>query len=371
MEKYPSRSVNQISQNTFNILQGVKQQLQASQNSILTDDTPSIPGSIRLAEALSLGTFASVGMNMYKGALKDEDYGRIWVRKTFEDPKTGAKEDWLVAYEDDEGNIIRQLATEQLQSMKKAASLEKKSGRDYFVKGNLPFTKLKAMLKQNGFSIERGEKNHPYITGPDGGALFFEINKGNVVYFYAYGLTGNNYVYILEALDDAFPSVDIIDEEDMEWDDEDLESEASSQKYSNEDLSGIQTYYQRRKVMREKQGDCNEEEAKNLAIEDTAKYFQTDVDEIKEIVKTAASQFIGRTFQIGDAKLKVIEPASGYVEGHENDYWIKVVEGKYGDYEKGEEFNMKKGTVEKYLTKTAANLILKIFLLLQELNQKI
>ena len=377
----PIRSFNTISQNTLNILKGVKQQLQASQDSSLTDDTPSIPGSIKLAEALSLGTFASVGMNMYKGALKNEDYGRIWVRKTIEDPKTGAKEDWLVVYTNDEDEIIRQVASETLQGMRKAASLEKKSWKDPNLKaknksfidggggvynfdfvvtgGEMEAGQKEASVRVTAASLMdavakfrtkyiHSDEEEDLSTGKHADKLGYcdievrvngrlvdgiELNTAD----YRFGIEGGPGLK-------AFDFYSNLGEED---------EVIASQKYSNEDLSSIQTYFQRRKVMREKQGET-EEEAKNLAIEDTANYFQTDREEVEDIVKTAMSRFIGRTFQIGDAKLKVIEPASGYAEGHENDFWIKMLEGKYKGYEKGEEFNMKKDTVEKYLTKTAA-----------------
>ena len=126
----PNKSLNKISQNTLDIIKGVQDRFNTSEKAISPYNTPSLPNSISFHEALASNQFTSIGMGLYKGAYKDEDYGRIWVRKSFTN-EAGEKEDWLVAYEDDEGNLIRQIASEELQGMRKAANLKKKA--DYYL----------------------------------------------------------------------------------------------------------------------------------------------------------------------------------------------------------------------------------------------
>lgn len=50
-------------------------------------------------------------------------------------------------------------------------------------------------------------------------------------------------------------------------------------------------------------------------------------------------------------KLKVIEPARGFVKGRDKGFWVRVIEGSWQGYKKGEEFTMQDKTVQKYLGK--------------------
>jgi hypothetical protein len=112
--KQPIRNVNTISENTKRILASIQNQIKPVENTINSLDTPSLPKGILLKEAKG---YVHQGMGLYKNSFDTSDYGKIWVRKTFTNEKTGEKEDWLVVYEDDspDRNIIRQVASEYIQ----------------------------------------------------------------------------------------------------------------------------------------------------------------------------------------------------------------------------------------------------------------
>lgn len=64
---------------------------------------------VEVRQALASGLFTPLGNGHYKQASIDtKDEGKIWVKKEFTDPKTGAKEEWLVVYGDDKNEFIRQ-----------------------------------------------------------------------------------------------------------------------------------------------------------------------------------------------------------------------------------------------------------------------
>jgi len=160
--KLPSRSLNHISLNTARILEGVQRQLNPITSNIEPDAIP-MDEQIPLKEALKSGNFQSQGMGLYKGSYKNEDYGKIWVRKSILNEKTGEKEDWLVAYEDDDGNLIRQVA------MEKIASLEKTT----------------APVKPENIPIAEGVKSKNLTMDQSGGSgtakvtfEFTDVNKG-------------------------------------------------------------------------------------------------------------------------------------------------------------------------------------------------
>jgi len=99
---------------------------------------------------------------------------------------------------------------------------------------------------------------------------------------------------------------------------------------------------------------------------------QEDIDMLNEITssiadlvgidKTAAreavaNRYIGRVFNVGDAKLKVVEPGSGFVQRKETEepsYWVEVVSGSYRGYSEGEQFTMNASTLQKHLGVTSS-----------------
>jgi hypothetical protein len=117
----PSRNLDTISQNTANILEGVKRQLQV-QSDISPDAIPVTDEKIEFGEAISSKKFVSYGLGVYKESKQEDgDYGKIWIKKSIMNEKTGKSEDWLVVYTNDNDEIIRQIA------MEKTAELESKS----------------------------------------------------------------------------------------------------------------------------------------------------------------------------------------------------------------------------------------------------
>jgi len=123
--RLPIRNVNTISENTKTIIEVLlhskeKQALPKPPSQSLKATASKIPFN----NAIKTGRFESVGMGLWKGGMKEDDYGRIWVKKTFVDEKTGEKQEWLVVYTNDEDEIIRQVASEY-KGIQKAASYKK------------------------------------------------------------------------------------------------------------------------------------------------------------------------------------------------------------------------------------------------------
>jgi len=85
---------------------------------------------IRLKEAMASGNFSYHRMGLYTEADTDRDYGRIWVKEEFENPKTGQKEEWLVVYTNDDDEIIRQVANEKRNSLAKIAADVKEPAKE-------------------------------------------------------------------------------------------------------------------------------------------------------------------------------------------------------------------------------------------------
>lgn len=129
--KLPSRNLNKMSHNTGKILEGVKRHFDS-----ITSQQPSPNGVIQpdrilFKEAVASNRFQSQGLGIYKESYKNEDYGKIWVKKTFIDEKTGKQEEWLVVYTNDEEDIIRQVAMEKTASLNKVADhLEDEEGME-------------------------------------------------------------------------------------------------------------------------------------------------------------------------------------------------------------------------------------------------
>lgn len=119
-----SRKVDTVSENTLRILAGVKDHV----DGISKRQTPrpqkestvniSDIDKIQLKAALDTGRFSYVGRDLYKEASTDEDVGRVWIKKEIENPTTGEREEWLVAYTTDEDEIVRQIVNSQLKKEK-------------------------------------------------------------------------------------------------------------------------------------------------------------------------------------------------------------------------------------------------------------
>ncbi len=77
---------------------------------------------IRKSAALANPAFKELEPGIYKEAVSEADYGKIWVEKSYNNPETGKDEKWLVSYVDDEENIIRTVANEVTTSIAKVAS---------------------------------------------------------------------------------------------------------------------------------------------------------------------------------------------------------------------------------------------------------
>jgi len=143
----------------MSILSSVRRTLQEMSNNSsstnLSNYDNSDFGKIKFSSAL-LKNFIPIGMGLYKQATDDDDYGKIWIKKTIVDEKTGTAEDWLVVYTTEEDEIIRQVANEKFQEIfgskitKSAHKLKKKS-MDFSVYEKYPeyrkyFTELLRLL---------------------------------------------------------------------------------------------------------------------------------------------------------------------------------------------------------------------------------
>lgn len=110
----PIQRLDAVSQNTQIILAGAMKALeskkQAQQNIQPQQPTLASVDRIPLKQASQMKEFSYVGMDLYKEADSKEGIGRIWVRKEEVDPKTGAREEWLVVYTNDDDEIMRQVA---------------------------------------------------------------------------------------------------------------------------------------------------------------------------------------------------------------------------------------------------------------------
>ncbi|MFA5398414.1 MAG: DUF5661 family protein [Methanogenium sp.] len=122
--RMPIRNVSTISENTKNILEAL--QKQGYSNNVTPPPEPyyiTNDNQIPFKQALASGKYTPVGMGLWQSAAR-EDYGKIWVKKTIVDEKTGAKQEYLVVYTNDDDEIIRQVASEYGR-MQKAAYIKK------------------------------------------------------------------------------------------------------------------------------------------------------------------------------------------------------------------------------------------------------
>jgi len=111
---------NKISSNTHKLLSNV--------NSMLTPDpVPSAPqeeikeapkvastNRIPLTDAKEKGTFSFMGRGVYKEAATPDKLSQVWIKKEITDEKTGEKQEWLVAYTNEEEDLARAIATKKL-----------------------------------------------------------------------------------------------------------------------------------------------------------------------------------------------------------------------------------------------------------------
>ncbi len=152
----PNKSLNKISENTLNILKGAQNQLltQSPDKTTSPAYTPSLPNSISLRDALASNKYTDIGMGLYKYTSNDDDYGKIWVKKSILNKDTGKTEEWLVVYTNDEDEIVRQAAMEEWRGMGKVAS--QKTAIDYEAYRNNPqyqkyFNYLMRLNNQSGW----------------------------------------------------------------------------------------------------------------------------------------------------------------------------------------------------------------------------
>lgn len=104
----PIRRHDSLSENTLNILSGVKEALAKKPQS--TNQTPTSNNQVLLSEASLNKKFSYLGKGLYKEA-DDSNIGKIWFTKEIEDPETGTKQSWLVAYVDDNDELIKQISS--------------------------------------------------------------------------------------------------------------------------------------------------------------------------------------------------------------------------------------------------------------------
>lgn len=102
----PVRRLDVISQNTENILSKIN----LPQKSVISYySVPESKTRIPFSIAQKNPKFSYIGMDLYREAGLDYDYGKIWRKKEFINPSTGQKESWLVVYTNDEDEIIREV----------------------------------------------------------------------------------------------------------------------------------------------------------------------------------------------------------------------------------------------------------------------
>lgn len=104
----PIRRHDSLSENTLNILSGVKEALAKKPQS--TNQIPISNNQVLLSEASLNKKFSYLGKGLYKEA-DDSNIGKIWFTKEIEDPETGTKQSWLVAYVDDNDELIKQISS--------------------------------------------------------------------------------------------------------------------------------------------------------------------------------------------------------------------------------------------------------------------
>lgn len=181
----PIQRLDAISSNTHNILKGVTAIL--SKQKVTHQGDTKLPKNVNeiLFSTAMMDTkrFAYVGMNLYKEADTSADLGRIWIKKEIVDPKTGNKEDWLVVYTDDDGELVRQIASQHIQGAQRKAFVEEEGeGKHHIWKcpqcGNQKLSISQPEPEQvssNGHVcnfVRANEGNPPYggVEGhPDGG----------------------------------------------------------------------------------------------------------------------------------------------------------------------------------------------------------
>lgn len=107
MTNQPVRSIYSMSETTKNILASVLKTVREGVKQPTPEVSP-IP-RLKLADALASGQFAYVQFGIYKQADTDTALGKVWEVRDIDGEK------WLVAFTDDEEDIIHAVANEQLQ----------------------------------------------------------------------------------------------------------------------------------------------------------------------------------------------------------------------------------------------------------------
>lgn len=146
---HPDRRFNTISANTENLLRG----LQASKKEASLVSPPIRENdTILLKKAMASGNFTNEGHGIFKEAYKNQDYGRIWVKKTIVNEKTGQKEDWLVKYVDDTDELIRQVASSTLNAMRKVAATKLAPGDRVETLNGIPGVVVKEIESDDNYN---------------------------------------------------------------------------------------------------------------------------------------------------------------------------------------------------------------------------
>lgn len=133
--KTPSRSFDHISENTKRILSNIRQSREELQKeSKVVSPKPETKAPVRvdklpLLDAIATGRFEYDRLGIYKEADTGESLGRVWFLKKIMNER-GVEEDWLVAYTNDEEDLIHQVATEEYSVLRKYAVASLKDIRD-------------------------------------------------------------------------------------------------------------------------------------------------------------------------------------------------------------------------------------------------
>lgn len=115
-------NANIITPKTRRILEATNAMLKESETTVVEEVPKNVvevsPDKILLKEATESGTFSYQGFGIYKEADTVDSIGRVWIKKEVIDEVTGEKQEWLVAYTNEEEDFARSLATKKLNAKK-------------------------------------------------------------------------------------------------------------------------------------------------------------------------------------------------------------------------------------------------------------
>ncbi len=164
----PVRRLDQVSENTFRLLQNVKAELKERNSnktneisSIQTNSLVSLDG-IPYKEAMESKLFEDVGMGLYKTSSLEE-VGKIWVKKQIKNEKTGNLEEWLVVYTNDEDELIRKVASLTLSSAGDVVEGVERILQRY----KIPVDTDKARLVGYTFYVDKGVRTGEELKGKE------------------------------------------------------------------------------------------------------------------------------------------------------------------------------------------------------------